>query len=297
MNYRNLSATAWLALMLLSSSLHADENPLVLNVWPGKAPGETGEFGPEGLLEPKPGEKKVDRLANVTVPTLTVYAPPKDKQNGTSVVICPGGGYHILAMDLEGTEVAAWLNKHGVTAFVLKYRVPRRPNQEAHAAPLKDAQRAISLVRSQAKQLNIDPDKIGILGFSAGGHLAAATCLSESPRTYEKVDAVDEASSRPNFAVLIYPGYLVNKEGTELSPELKVTKDAPPTFLAHAGDDPVTPLSSVLLYAALKRANVPAELHVYASGGHGYGLRDDNPTAKNWPLRCEEWLRGRKLIP
>jgi acetyl esterase/lipase len=282
---------------LLSASLLSAAEPVVIDVWPNKkAPDETAKLEPEAYLENKPGEKQVARLGNVSEPTLTVYRPEKDA-NGAAVIICPGGGYHILAMDLEGTEVAAWLNKLGVTAIVLKYRVPRRNNEAPHAAPLKDAQRAVGIVRSRAQEWKIDPEKIGILGFSAGGNLAALTCTHYERRTYDKLDAADEVSCRPDFAVLVYPAYLTNQEQTDVAEKLKITEHTPPMFLAHAGDDRVTPLSSVYLYAALKKAGVPAELHVYESGGHGFGLRDDNPTAANWPLRCEEWLRGRKLIP
>jgi acetyl esterase/lipase len=288
-------ALTLLVLLSLGGVAAAADHP-VIAVWPDKAPGETGERGPERVVESKPGEKQIVRLTDVSHPTLTVYAAPADKANGTSVVICPGGGYHILAWDLEGTEVAEWLNSVGVTAFVLKYRVPRRENQPAHQAPLQDAQRAVSLVRSQAKELKIDPDKIGILGFSAGGNLAALTAMRFDDRAYDKLDAVDDASCRPDFAVLVYPAYLTNKEETDLSPEAKVSEQTPPMFFAHAGDDGVTPLSSVLMYTALKRAKVPAELHVYATGGHGFGLRSDNATAADWPLRCEVWMRGRGLI-
>ncbi len=281
-------------LMLCATSLRAEDQPQVLQVWPDKAPGEKGEVGPEKFQDQRPNEKQVQRLTNVSEPTLTVYSADKETANGTAVVICPGGGYSILAWDLEGTEVAQWLNKQGVTALVLKYRVPKRDPE--NLLPRQDAQRAMRLVRSKAKELNIDPAKIGILGFSAGGHLATMTALHSDTRSYDKIDAVDDTSSRPDFAVLIYPAYLTNKEATELKPEVKVTDQTPPMFLAHAGDDPVTPMSSVLLYGALKQAKVPAELHVYASGGHGYGLRDDNTTGANWPKRCEEWMKSRGLI-
>lgn len=296
MNRSALVCGIWFA---LAGSLASAAEPKVFDVWPTKrAPDETAkDLAPEAFQDPKPNEtKKVARLMNVTEPTLTLYAAPADKANGTAVVICPGGGYNILAWDLEGTEIAEWLNRHGVAAIVLKYRVPRRDNRAPHVAPLKDAQRAMSIVRSKAKELGIDEKKIGILGFSAGGHLAAMTSMHFDQRTYDKLDAIDEVSCRPDFAVLVYPAYLTNKEQTELSPDVKISEETPPMFLAHAGDDPVTPLSSVLLYAALKRAKVPAELHVYATGGHGYGMRSDNTTAANWPLRCEEWLRGRGLI-
>jgi acetyl esterase/lipase len=291
-----LALWAALSLLLVGTLAHAAD-PQVFDVWPNKkAPGETAELPPEKFQDQRPGEKQVARLTNVTEPTLTLFAPPKEKANGTAIIICPGGGYSILAWDLEGTEVAEWLNRNGVTALVLKYRVPKRANEAPHVAPLKDAQRAVSIVRSKAKELGIDENKIGILGFSAGGHLAAMTSMHFEQRSYDRLDAIDDVSCRPDFAVLVYPAYLTNKEQTELSPDVKISKQTPPMFLAHASDDPVTPLSSVLLYAALKRAGVPAELHVYATGGHGYGLRPDHPTAANWPLRCEEWLKGRGLI-
>ena len=291
---RNTSLLLAFTFSFLASLAQAADPP-VINVWPGKAPGEMGEIGEEKYQDPKPNEtKKVSRLMNVSHPTLTVYAP--QQPNGTSVIICPGGGYNILAWDLEGTEVAEWLNKHGVTAFVLKYRVPTRQHDKEHYLQLSDAQRAVSLVRSKAKEYKIDEQKIGILGFSAGGHLATMTSLHSNQRKYDKLDATDEISCRPDFAILVYPAYLTNKEQTELTAEVKVDDKTPPMFLAHAADDGVTPLSSVLLFAALKRAKVPAELHVYATGGHGYGLRKDNTTAANWPLRCEEWMKGRGLI-
>lgn len=285
--------TAVMVLLMSSSAVRAADQP-VIKVWPDKVPGAKGDIGPEKFQDPNPGDKKpIARLGGISEPTLTVFPAPKEIANGTSVVICPGGGYHILAWDLEGTEVAEWLNKQGVTAFVLKYRVPKRSPENIE--PRQDAQRAIRVVRSQAKELNIDPNKIGILGFSAGGHLAAMTAIDNEKTTYDKVDAADEVSARPDFAVLVYPAYLTNKENTALSPDVKVSEKTPPMFLAHAGDDPVTPMSSVLLYGALKQAKVPAELHVYATGGHGYGLREGNSTATNWPARCEEWLKGRGL--
>jgi len=212
------------------------------------------------------------------------------------VLICPGGGYNILAMDLEGEEVAAWLNSIGVTGIVLKYRVPRRKDQPAHVAPLMDAQRAVGIVRSRAKEWGIKADHIGILGFSAGGHLAAATSTNFDKRHYEPIDDIDKISSRPDFTVLVYPAYLTEKGKDQLAPEIRVTKQTPPTFFAHAGDDGISPENSIMMYLALKRAGVPAELHVYVNGGHGFGLRAAASPAVTWPARCEEWLRTRGLV-
>ena len=192
----------------------APQKALTLDVWPGKAPGDTGEIAPEKELESKPGKPSVKRITNVSRPTLTVFRPAKDKDTGAAVVIAPGGGYNILAWDLEGEEVAAWLNSVGVTGIVLKYRVPRRPDQpkdKPPIGPLQDAQRALSLVRSKAPEWGIDPKRIGILGFSAGGHLTAAAATNFDKRAYESIDTVDKVSCRPDFAVLVYPAYLIAK--------------------------------------------------------------------------------------
>jgi acetyl esterase/lipase len=207
-------------LLILAAGGRTAEGPLVLEVWPGKAPGETGSIGEEKVLEQKPGERPVKRLTNVSKPTLTIFRPAKEKDTGAAVLICPGGGYNILAWDLEGEEVASWLNSLGVTGIVLKYRVPRRPDQpkdQPPPGPLQDAQRALSLVRRHAPEWGIDPKRIGILGFSAGGHLAAATAVNFDRRAYASLDAIDQISCRPDFAVLIYPGYLVPRDKDELS--------------------------------------------------------------------------------
>ncbi len=270
--------------------------PQVLDVWPaGKVPGEPSGIGEEHEQEQRPNEKTVRRIGNVTHPTISVFSPPAEKNSGAAVLIAPGGGYHILAWDLEGTEVAQWLNSIGVTGIVLKYRVPRRPGEGKDKVEpiesLQDAQRALRLVRSRAEELKLDPARIGMLGFSAGGHLTARTSTAFAQRSYESLDAVDEVSCRPDFTVLVYPAYLVNKEANGLRTEIPVSKETPPAFLAHAGDDPVTPESSLFYYLALKRASVPAELHIYSSGGHGFGLRESQSPSHTWPQRCEEWLR------
>jgi acetyl esterase/lipase len=490
------------AVLWLSPSSQAQEKPVVLDVWPGKVPGETGKIGDEKLLDPNPKDKKaVMRLTNVSKPTITIFRPKKDKDTGAAVVICPGGGYNILAWDLEGEEVAAWLNSIGVTGIVLKYRVPRRPGDakdKPPIGPLQDAQRAMSLVRSKASEWNIDAKRIGILGFSAGGHLAAATSTNYDKRAYESMDDVDKVSCRPDFAVLVYPAYLTAKRVAErgvdlvvlakdqplqlpsdldekigeriakipavkavdfslsdyvsvpkgqakgeevriivqgwrhdsfmmdkfrfvsgrkfkegekgvallgnrqadilkkkvgdnvtiegeslkvigifegptgfensflvmplpelqrmklrkgrvtgfsvilkngdekqvkaakeaieglqnekgeslrlaaepisryldkygfadddLAADIRVTKDSPRTFFAHASNDGVKSDNSVQMYLALKRAGVAAELHIYATGGHGFGLRASNQPCSTWPERCGEWLRNQGLL-
>lgn len=281
----------------------AADAPRTVDVWPGKAPGETGNIGEEKFLDGKPGQKNtVKRLTNVSKPTLTIYRPAKEKDTGASVVICPGGGYFILAWDLEGEEVAQWLNSIGVTGIILKYRVPRRPDQpkdKPPIGPLQDAQRAVSLVRSHAKEWSLDPNRIGMLGFSAGGHLTASASNNFDKRAYEPIDSIDKISCRPDFAVLIYPAWLLAKDMKELAPDMRVSKETPPTFLAHAGDErpgPTEVRQSVNYYSALKKAGVPAELHVYASGGHGFGLRPSDKSCSHWPQQCAEWMRSQGLL-
>jgi acetyl esterase/lipase len=272
--------------------------PIVMNVWPAAAPGEQGEVGDERLLPPR-SEKPVDRLTDVSIPTITVYKPVEEKDTGAAVLICPGGGYHILAMDLEGTEVADWLNSIGITGIVLKYRVPRRKEQEKHLAPLQDAQRAMSLVRQHAADWGIAEDRIGILGFSAGGHLAATASTNFDRRAYDPIDETDRIDCRPDFTVLIYPAYLTGEgaqSSGELAPEIRVSSETPPVFFVHAGDDHISPENSIAMYLALKRAGVAAELHVYGSGGHGFGLRRTEHPCSTWPQGCERWLRSRGLL-
>ncbi|WP_165250951.1 alpha/beta hydrolase [Paludisphaera soli] len=289
-----IGLVALFGLVAPTSPAEEPRGPLVLDVWPGPAPGEVGSIGPEKYLDVTP----IKRLANVSHPTLTVYRPAPDKDTGASVVICPGGGYHILAMDLEGDEVAAWLNTIGVTGIVLKYRVPRRegtPDGEKPIQPLMDVQRAVKIVRSKAAEWKLDPNRIGVLGFSAGGHLSAAASTRFDEPVYPQKDEIDKLSPRPDFAVLIYPGGMERLDEAD-NPVAHVTAETPPMFLAHAGDDNVSPINSVNMYSALKKAGVPAELHIYATGGHGFGLRPSEHPCSTWPRRCEEWLRTSKLL-
>jgi acetyl esterase/lipase len=267
-----------------------------LKVWPGAVPGETTEIGEETAVasgSPKP----ITRVSNVSQPTIALYRAPADKANGCAVVICPGGGYSILAYDLEGTEVAQWLNSIGVTAVLLKYRVPRRDKDQPHTAPLQDAQRAIRLTRQNAKDWGIDSERIGVLGFSAGGHLTVMTGTHWDESTYDAIDEADRLSCRPDFLIPIYPAYLGDRENpAQLSPLVRVNEQTPPTFIAITQDDKDRAIYAALLLVALKKANVPAELHIYSQGGHGYGLRaSDNPVS-SWPKRCEDWMRISGLL-
>ena len=265
------------------------------DVWPGQAPGEIGAIGQERIDEKPHGtNEKIHLITNVTKPTLTIYRPAKEKDTGAAVVICPGGGYSVLAWDLEGTEVADWLNKCGVTGIILKYRVPARKGPPRQLLPLMDAQRAMSVVRSKAKEWGIDPKRIGMLGFSAGGNLTAFACTNYDKRAYEAIDEIDRISCRPDFGVLLYPAWLVRKDTEELEPELRVDAKTPPMFLVHADNDGLSAANSAAMYLALKRAKVPTELHIYNTGGHGFGLRPTTQPCSTWPDRCEAWMKGRE---
>jgi acetyl esterase/lipase len=283
------------------------DGPQVVDLWPGKAPDEPGGIGAEYVrMSPKLDRTQVEvteptrMVTNVTKPTITVYRPAKDKDTGTAVLICPGGGYWNLYWELEGEEVAAWLNSVGVTGIILKYRVPRRPDEpkgEPARRPLQDAQRAVSLVRSRAKEWGIAPGRIGIVGFSAGGHLAVATATGFEKRTYEPVDEIDKVSCRPDFAIPVYSGYLRAKDKDELAPGLRIPKGTPPMFLVHGGADIISdPENSVVLYRALKRAGVPVELHIYAGAAHDFGVRRSDRPCSAWTDSCAAWLRHQGFL-
>lgn len=272
-----------------------------VRLWPGLAPGDKPTTEVErDLTKPTDNDiagRRLIRLGHVSEPTLAVYRPPAEIDTGASVLICPGGGYHILAWDLEGTEVCEWLNSIGVTGVLLKYRVPKREGREGHAAPLEDAQRAMGLLRQNAAEWGLDPARIGVLGFSAGGHLAAVLSNRGNERSYPRVDAADDLASRPDFAVLIYPAYLtVASKGDEVSPDLPVTSATPPTLMVITQDDPVR-VENVLGYAReLQRQKVPMELHLYPKGGHGYGLRRTELPVTHWPDRATDWMKHGGLL-
>jgi acetyl esterase/lipase len=284
-------------------SLRAEEAKpsLVQPIWPGKPPGETKELPPEqDITKPDqqdPGGKPIIRLTNVSIPTISLYRPAKENDTHTAIIICPGGGHHILALNHEGTETAEWLTTLGVTGIVLKYRVPSRtPDGQRWLAAVQDAQRAVSLVRAEAKQWELDPQRIGILGFSAGGETAGLTSYF-ADRQYPAIDEVDQVSFRPDFAMLIYPAYFEKKgEPSKLREDVTITKNAPPTFLVHAWDDPVTVFSSLHIATELRKVGVPTELHIYATGGHGYGMRETGENVNSWPQRAADWLRQSHLL-
>ncbi len=268
---------------------------LTLPLWPGMAPGEVaGEVGPEGEKSPKPGEQGILRITNVSIPTLTVYSADPKQSNGAAVLVCPGGGYGILAYQHEGTDVCKWLNKLGITGILLKYRVPRRKDRAKHDAPLQDSQRALGLVRKHAKDWGINPSKLGILGFSAGGHLSLMTLTSFQSRTYPRMDDADDLSCRPDFGILVYPAYLVDRKSRDaLFPEVVINKETPPCFFVHTGDDHVPAEGSALAYLALEKAGVVGnELHLFPFGGHGYGMRKTDRAVSEWPDRAASWMRA-----
>ena len=272
-----------------------------LPIWPGVVPDAQPVDGPEvaGTVVDAGGSKRlvggrpwvyVDRVSQ---PTMTVYSP-QGRNTGAAVVVFPGGGYNILAIDLEGTEVCDWLTSKGITCVLLKYRVPCvkvGPYRNCPTA-LQDAQRTVGLVRFQAAQRQIDPRKIGVLGFSAGGHMVAALSTHFEKRLYPPVDAADAESCRPDFAVALYPGHLaIPEKNFALNPDIQVTSRTPPTFLLQAEDDPVDPVeNSLVYYAALRKAGVAAEMHLYVKGGHAFGLRPTDSPITRWPQLVEAWL-------
>jgi acetyl esterase/lipase len=271
-----------------------------LPVWPGAAPGAPSSPAAEidtttakdNLIAGKP----LVRLGNVSAPTLTLY-PPKDANSGAAIVVFPGGGYRILAIDLEGTEVCDWLNSTGIACLLLKYRVPDTGPYPKSAAALQDAQRALGIVRSHAAEWHIDPNRIGVLGFSAGAHLAAALSTHFDQRLYDPIDAADKLSCRPDFAVIVYPGYLaVAEQNFSPNSEIHVTEKTPPSFIVQAEDDPAHVENSTVYFLVLKNAKVPAELHIYAQGGHGYGLRRTALPVTQWPQLVETWLRTIQIL-
>jgi acetyl esterase/lipase len=255
-----------------------------IHLWPGTVPGETGPKHP--AVQTPDTSRQVTRLTDVTDPIVSIYTPKAGVANlYTGIVVCPGGGYNILAINLEGEEVAQWLCSLGYTAFVLQYRVPKK-----EAGALQDVQRAIRLVRQQAAQWQLQPERIGVMGFSAGGSLSARVSTLYDQNTYPAVDEADKLSCKPAFAALIYPAYLDKGPDRSLTPELQVNAQTPPMFLFGTADDPHGN-SALVMAGALRDAKVPVELHFLAEGGHGYGLRRGNMAAETWPGLLEKWLK------
>jgi len=256
--------------------------PIVLPLWPGTVPGETAEKAES--LQPDRGDR-VTRVTNVSVPTLAVYKAPKQRSPRPAIMVCPGGGYNILAYNKEGTEIAEWLNSIGYTAVVLKYRVPKNRD-----GAIQDAQRGLGLIRMHAQAWGIDPAHIGVLGFSAGGHLSARLSTHYTKRRYAPIDKADALSCRPDFTVLVYPAYLGTPDW-DLADDITVTKDTPPAFIVQTQDDKRLVPSSLAYYKGLSRADVAAELHLFPTGGHGYGMRPSVYPVSEWPKLCETWMK------
>ena len=282
--------------VLLMTTFLAAAEPPEWKIWPQGVPDDPLQLTAEriqALRDATPPE----RIRFVADPTIRVYRPPRDTANGCAVVVCPGGGYNLLAIDHEGYQIARWFNTFGVTAVLLKYRVPRRSQEAPHEVPLQDAQRAVRLTRHHAKEWGIDPDRVGMLGFSAGGNLCVMTGLSAETSTYRPVDEADQLSAKPDFMIPIYAAYLGDKQDdTRLSPLLKINSDTPPTFMAVTLDDKWRGVHAALLLVELKKAKVPAELHVYSRGGHGYGIRSSDHPVSTWHHRCQEWMRISGLL-
>jgi acetyl esterase/lipase len=303
----------FLLCLILFSNSRTQAQQKVMKVWPDKIPGaiKSNTYQEEIIID----DTQATKVSKVTEPTITIYTPEKEKANGTAIIICPGGGYTRLAIDKEGFKIASWLSKQGITGILLKYRLPSDEiMKDKSVGPLQDAQEAIRIVRRNAAAWGINPFKIGIMGFSAGGHLAstASTHFNEDVSGQN-----DTTSARPDFSILIYPvismdlaithkgsrenllGKKPTKENIEhFSNELQVNDETPPAFLALAADDSAVPIeNSINYFLALKKTNIPAEMHIYEKGGHGFGLGKKGGTESSWPEACINWLRARKLIP
>ncbi len=284
------------ALLFSSTALAA---PPEIEIWPGELPADSVKFDDAKIAQFK-AKTNEERIAYVDRATLTYFPAPAETANGCAVVICPGGGYNILAWPKEGLEVARWFNSIGVTAFVLKYRVPRRNPDKIHWEPMQDVQRAIRVVRRDAAKYHIDSDRIGTLGFSAGGHLTVMSGVQYETKCYDRVDDADDLSCRPDFICPIYCAYLGDdyddKKQSKLGELVTVTKNTPPTFMAVTWDDALRGAQSALLFARLRENDVPAELHAYTKGGHGYGMRKNENAVSDWPKHLAAWLKANGFL-
>lgn len=269
----------FLPLLLIAVTTLGAADPVEIKLWPDGAPGKMlphSKFT-QDFIRTKAGKSTI---TDIHEPTITVYRP--EKPNGTSIIVAPGGAYIFLSAVHEGTQVCEWLNTLGVTAFLLKYRTPTRDEAAPHEKPVQDAAKAIALVREHAKEWSLDPNRVGLLGFSAGGNLLAHIACDRPA-----------ASALPNFGVMIYGGgFMDSKEPTKFKDGFTVPADAPPMFIACAHDDGQNPIASTLLYLEYKRHNIPCELHLFTEGGHGFGMRDNKQPINHWPIRCAEWMES-----
>ncbi|MBN1974019.1 MAG: alpha/beta hydrolase [Sedimentisphaerales bacterium] len=265
------------------------DNAITMRIWPEKALGENAGVETE-RNEPSRGDGVI-RVSNITDPTIIVFKAKQAQEKTPSVIICPGGGYNYLSFNKEGTVIADWLNSLGITAVVLKYRAP---NQRENA--FKDIQRALRVVRHNTEEFGIDPNQIGVMGFSAGAHLSARLSGDFKNKSYEQVDEKDALSCRPDFTILLYPAYLVDRQNS-LQPDIKISPENPRTFIIQTQDDSIGVENSIYYYAALKKAGVQSELHLFPTGGHGYGMNPgENHAVSQWPKLCEQWLRQTGII-
>ena len=275
---KNLQRTLITVVLGLMLPAFGKTPSVTVNLWPDRAGDIEGRELPDK-------SRNICRITDITNPSITVYPAAGAGPATAAVMVCPGGGYKVLAIDLEGTEIAEWLNSIGVAAVVLKYSVP-----DNRDGALQDAQRAMGLIRFRCKEWNIDPDRLGVMGFSAGGHLSASLSTTYKTRSYSPVDEADRLSCRPDFTMLIYPAYLGN-EAYNLSKEIVVTTNTPPAFIVQTQDDKAFINSGIAYYLALKTQNIPSEIHLFPSGGHGYGLRPSDKPVSHWPELSERWLK------
>jgi len=295
-------AGAWAQSPVADSAWPPSPDHPTMAIWPGTPPGAKTDLPPEINMNAD-GSKTMAarpyiRLGNVSAPTITVFKP-KGKNTGAGIVVFPGGGYLILSVDLEGTEICDWLTQIGVTCVLLKYRVPDSGPYPKSAAALQDAQRAVGLVRMHASEWGIDPHRVGVLGFSAGAHLSAAVSNYYDKRLYDAVDDADKLSCKPDFAVVMYPGYLaLANQNFAPNPDVHPTADTPPTFILQAEDDYTAHVENAVVYfMELKNLKVPAELHIYAQGGHGFGIRPRDLPIMDWPKLVETWMHTIRMLP
>ena len=277
-------------LLTLTASLTAAE-PLTLPLWPDGAPSPLPpKSEATAKLIASYGGATATRLTDISEPTITVYRP--EKPNGAAVIVAPGGGYMFLSYSFEGTQVCEWLNSIGVTAVLLKYRTPTRDDADPFKLPVQDAQRALGLVRHHAEEWQVDPKRVGLLGFSAGGNLTGHTAWDRGPRTYPQKPELDDPRG-PDFIVFVYGGGFLDKEDkTKFRPGFSVPADAPPAFFLVAHDDKTNPIEATMLYLEYKKLGIPAEIHICTHGGHGFGMRKAGHPINDWPQRCAEWMKA-----
>jgi acetyl esterase/lipase len=296
----NWRLTACCVSVLLTGLAAQSQSQESIPLWPAAALAVKGYSGEETNI---PSTNKVDnrpfnQLGNVVNPRMTIFRPPEGKASGAAVLVFPGGSYRILADDMEGSEICQWLSSLGITGILVRYRVPPLPGKQRYADPLEDAQRALGMVRSRAAEWHLDPARIGVMGFSAGGHLATLMSNHFDQRTYAPIDEAERVSCRPDFTILIYPAFLTNRDDPagQLVAEFHVTAQAPPAFIVQTEDDPVRVQNSLFYYLALVNVKVPAEMHLFSKGGHGYGMRATGAPVAAWPKYAEVWLKSMGAI-